>query len=342
MLICISTLGVMQKLRYKITLSLMLIIIPISVGVIGYMIIEGYSFLDALFMTVITIATVGYGEVKPLSDVGKIFTIILIISNLGVFAYAISLVTSILIQGDFFEKFKKNKMKNKIALLHNHVIICGYGRNGKEAAEILKRNKIKFVILENKVELTAENTSDDFYFLNEDATKEEVLRDAGIKQARGLITTLPNDADNVYVALTARELNQKLNIISRASNDNSVTKLKRAGANNVIMPDKIGGAHMASMIVHPDVKEFMDLISVQINSDVKVEEITLKKIQSKLKGNTIEQLNIRNSTGVNVLGLKNADGTYVVNPEVNRVLDDDVKLILLGTHEQMTRFKELI
>src|SRR5205823_3788922 len=140
-------------------------------------------------------------------------------------------------------------------------------RNGREASEMLRRSRIKYVVIERREGLTEELAlNDDFYFLNGDATKEEVLIDAGIKQAKGLITTLPEDADNVYVALTARELSQSLRIISRASNDTSVSKLKRAGADNVIMPDKIGGAHMASLIIHPDVKEFIDLISMQSDS----------------------------------------------------------------------------
>ena len=331
-----------KKLRYKTTLALLLITIPMVIGVVGYMLVESYSFLEALYMTVITVATIGFQEVRPLSDAGRIFTIILILTNLGVFAYAVSLISSILIQGEFFEKFKINKMKNKIAMLKGHVIVCGYGRNGKEACVMLKRNKIKFVVLENKKELTDESSlSDDFCFLNEDATKDETLLNAGINQARGLITTLPNDADNVYVVLTARELNQSLTIVSRASSDSSVTKLKRAGANNVIMPDKIGGAHMASLIVHPDVKEFIDLISVQSDSEIKLEEMSLKKIKTKLKGNTIEELFIRQTTGVNVIGLKNIDGTYIVNPDINQKLEDDVKLILLGTREQMHKLKEL-
>lgn len=343
MLICITTYWKMVKLRYRIFLALLLILIPICVGVIGYMVLEEYTFIEALYMTVITVATVGFQEVKPLNDAGRIFTIFLIITNLGIFAYAISFITSILIQTDFFEKYKMNKMKNKIASLHGHVIVCGYGRNGKEACEMLKRNHIKHVVLESKKELNEELLSNEnFYFLNEDATQEQSLLNAGIKNARGLITTLPDDADNVYVVLTARELSQKITIISRASNDNSVTKLRRAGASNVIMPDKIGGAHMASLIIHPDVKEFIDLISVQSDAEVKIEEMSLKRIKEKISGNTIDELNIRNSTGVNVLGLKKADGTYIINPEINQKLDEDVKLILLGTREQMNKLKQLM
>lgn len=330
------------KLRYRIALALMLIMIPVSIGVMGYMLIENYTFLEALYMTVITIATIGYGEVKILSDAGRVFTIILIISNLGIFAYAISIITSILIQGDFFEKFKTNKMKNRIAQLRNHVIVCGYGRNGKEACEILKRNKLKYVVLENKKELL-EDTSDDphFHYLTDDATNEQTLIDAGIKHAKGLITTLPNDADNVYVALTAREVNPLLTIISRASGDSSVTKLKRAGANNVIMPDKIGGAHMASLIVNPDIKEFIDIISGQ-GDEVRLDEMPVKVIKTVFTGNNLHEMNIRHLTGVNIIGLKKSDGLYEVNPDVYQILDEDAKLIMLGTVEQMQKLKAKI
>lgn len=332
-----------KKLRHKITLAILLLTIPLLIGVVGFMLIENYTFLEALYMTVITVATVGFQEVRPLNDDGRIFTIFLIITNLGIFAYAISLVTGTIADSNFFERYKINRMKNKIAELRNHVIVCGYGRNGKEACIMLKRNKIKYVVLENKKELTEDSSiADDFYFLNEDATKDETLLNAGIKHARGLITTLPNDADNVYVVLTARELNQTFTIISRASTDASVKKLKFAGANNVIMPDKMGGAHMASLIIHPDVKEFIDLISEQTDLEVRLEEMTLKKINLKIDGNTIDELGIREKTGVNVIGLKNEDGTFTVNPSVDQYLKGDVKLILLGTREQMDKLKELL
>jgi voltage-gated potassium channel len=305
--------------------------------------IEQYTFIEALYMSVITIATIGYGEVRPLTDGGRIFTIVLIVTNLGVFAYALSLITSILVQNEFFDNFRTNKMRNKIASLRNHVIVCGYGRNGKEACEMLKRNGIKHVVLESKKELTEESSHhDDFFFLNEDATKDESLIDAGINYAKGLITTLPNDADNVYVTLTARELNQRLTIISRASADASFSKLKRAGANNVIMPDKIGGAHMASLIVHPDVKEFIDIISGQSGEAVQIEEIMIEDIRKKFSGSTIKEMNLRFATGVNVIGLKNKDGSYTVNPDIGISIDDGVKLILLGTVQQMQKLKSQI
>ncbi|MFY8019910.1 MAG: potassium channel family protein [Bacteroidia bacterium] len=317
--------------------------IPISVGVLGYMLIENAPFLDALFMTITTISTVGYGEIFPLSNTGRIFTIFLIISNLGVFAYAISLIGRFLFEGQFFEQLKLRRMKKRITGLKDHVIVCGFGRNGQAACETLKKNNIPFVIIESKKELI-EHYLDEVeapFYLNEDATHDETLLDAGIKNARGLITTLPADADNVYVVLTARELNANLTIISRATSNSSCNKLKRAGANNVIMPDRIGGAHMASLIVLPDVKEFIDIISGQVGADVLLEEFSVQKLRSSLKGNTIKELGIRQLTNANVIGLKKSDGNYEVNPDMNKNLLDSDKLIVLGTNEQMTKLHSL-
>lgn len=329
-----------STIRFKIIFALLLIVIPITVGVIGYMLIEKLRLLDAVYMTVITIATVGYGEVRPLTDEGRIFTIILIISNLIIFAYAISLITSILIQGDFFETYKTRKMKKQIAQLSQHVIVCGFGRNGKEAISVLNRKKIPFVVIELRKDIS-EITDQNILFLNDDATKDETLLAAGILQARGLISTLPDDADNVYVTLTARELNQSMTIISRASTDSSVKKLKRAGANNVIMPDKIGGAHMASLIVQPDVNEFIDLISGQ-GEDVMVQEINMAELMKKFDGDTLLTFDLRKKSGVNPIGLKHADGSYEVNPDINKKLLHSDKIIILATPLQLKQFNALL
>ncbi len=330
-------------LRSKLAFAIALIMIPISIGVTGYMFIENASFLDSLFMTITTVATVGYGEVFPLSSAGRVFTILLIISNLGIFAYAITLISRILVEGNFFLQLKNKRMKLKISELENHVIVCGFGRNGQAACEMLKKHRIKYVILESKKELLDNFLSDEhFYYLNEDATKDESLLAAGILKARGLISTLPNDADNVFVALTARGLNAKLTIITRASDNSSFSKLKRAGANNVIMPDKIGGAHMASLIVRPDVNEFVDIISGLGVADVQLEEFSIQELSKYLHGNTIAEMNIRKKSGANVIGLKKGDGSYEVNPNINCLLKEEMKLIILGNTSQMEQFKALL
>lgn len=329
--------------KSRIALATGLLMIPISIGVAGYMIIEGASFLDSLFMTITTITTVGYGEVFPLSASGRIFTIFLIVGNLGIFAYALTLITRFLVEGNFFYQLRIKRMKDKIKNLEAHVIVCGFGRNGQAACDMLKKHGIPYVIIENRKELPELYLNKEHInYLNEDATKDESLIDAGIARARGLITTLPSDADNVFVTLTAKGLNPDLKIISRASNASSFSKLKRAGAENVIMPDSIGGVHMASLIVMPDVYEFVDILSGQAGADVQLEEFSYERLKRNLVGITIVDLNIRKLSGANVIGLKKGDGSYIVNPNINMVLEEDMKLIILGDSAQMEQLKSMV
>ena len=250
----------------KIYISIFAFILILVSGTLGYMLIEHYSLLDSLYMTVVTLSTVGYREVQPLTENGKVFTIFLIVVNLSTFTYFITQLSSYFLDGEFSDAYKFYNMKNSISELEGHIIICGFGRNGREAAKIFSNSNRNFVVVEK-----TESRKDDLpfevkFYLADDATRDETLLQAGIEKASALITTLPTDADNLYVVLTARELNSKIKIISRASNDSSVKKLKTAGANNVIMPDKIGGAHMATLVLSPDVKEFVDLMATQSNA----------------------------------------------------------------------------
>ncbi len=329
-----------MNMKYKVIFVVSLILVPISFGVIGYMSIEKASFLDALFMTITTVATVGYGEVFPLSNGGRIFTILLILTNLGVFAYALTLLSRFLVEGQFIIELKRSRMKNKISKLENHVIVCGYGRNGHAACENLNKNKVPFVIIENQaIQFDSLDSEHAYYYLEADATNDEALLNAGITRARGLITTLPTDADNVYVTLTARGLNPNLTIVSRASSKSSYNKLKRAGADNVIMPDQIGGAQMASLITNPDIKEFIDILFGQSILDVHIEEIAFSRLINVFPGKNLFELAIRDKTGVTVIGLKRNDGTYIVNPDLSMAPHSEDKLILLGNHLQMTKLK---
>ena len=234
----------------------------ILVGILGYMIIEGASFLDSLFMTTISITTVGYGEVVPLSEAGKWFTIFMLITSWGTFAFAITRITQFVVSGEINQYFKTRKLMKNIAELNNHVILCGYGRNGHQAAQILKAHKVPFIVIEKDVELIKRKLreGEDILHLEGDSTDDDLLRLAGVERARALITTLPVDAQNVFIVLSARSLNPNIQIISRASDAATVPKLKKAGANNVIMPDRIGGTHMATLVTKPDVVEFIDFL----------------------------------------------------------------------------------
>ncbi len=311
------------------------------IGIVGFMIIENYSLLDAFFMTVITVATVGYREVKELGDAGKIFTSLLIILSISTFAYAISVITRYVIEGEFQLYFKHYKVNKEIQKLKNHVIVCGYGRNGKQACEQLRSGNEQFVAIESNPEIIESmRLEGDLLFIEGDATVDEVLADAGLERAKALITALPNDAANVFVVLTARDKNPSLKIISRASDDASEHKLKRAGANNVIMPDKIGGTHMAALVTKPDVLEFIDHITGRIN--IRLEEIRFSSLPESMKNKSIRELEIRNKTGANIIGFKTSDGEYVINPPPDTIMLQDAKLFVLGTQEQVLKFKDIL
>ena len=313
-----------------------MLLLTILFGTAGYMLIEQFSFLEALYMAVITISTVGFGEVRPLSEAGRIFTIILILVNLALFTYFITLLTRFFSDGEFIKLYKQIKMENSIQQLQQHVIICGFGRNGKESAQILHNNKIPFVVLEEKHELETDLEFKVSYFMKGDATKDEVLLEAGIKNARALITSLPVDADNLFVVLTAKQLNPALKIISRASEDSSVKKLKIAGADNVIMPDKIGGAHMATLVMLPDVVEMLSIMSTQNNDQFRVAEIQSNKNIS------LGELDMWSKTNCTILGIKNPGNHYTINPDASYQINPGERLIVMGSDEQIENAKKLL
>ncbi len=315
---------------------LILMLILMMSGTVGYMLLEKFNFLEALYMTVITIASVGFSEVKPLSDTGRIFTIFLILINLGLFTYFITLLSRYFFDMDFIKRYKTIKMENKIRLLNNHVIICGFGRNGKESAEVLYNNKIPFVILEEKNELESDLNFEVDHFMKGDATKDEALLEAGIVNARAIIITLPVDADNLFVVLTAKQLNPDITIISRASQDSSIKKLKIAGAKNVIMPDKIGGAHMATLVMLPDVIELLSILGTRNNAQFRVAEIKAEK------GISINELDLWKKTNCTILGIKDLTNNYTVNPSSAYYINPGESLIVMGSDEQIENAKKLI
>ncbi len=319
-----------------------LIAIIVCIGVIGFMIIENYRLLDAFYMTIITVATVGFQEVHPLSDAGRIFTAFLIITSFGTFAYAVTSISQYVLDGEFNQYFKNYKVNAAIEKLENHVIICGFGRNGKQAAHVLKKHNKRFVVIEQKKDIVgAINHQFADLVMEGDATFDEVLLKAGILKAKALITTLPIDADNLFIVLSARTLNSQITIISRASEDNTDKKLKIAGANNVIMPDKLGGAHMASLVMKPDVMEFVDYITGQGGDNIRLEEITFDNLPEAFQNKTIRDLEVRNKSGANIIGFKTGKGEYIINPSADTIIIPDAKLFVLGTTEQITKLREL-
>ncbi|UCH14540.1 MAG: potassium channel protein [Bacteroidales bacterium] len=324
-------------------IALTLLITAISIGVAGYMVIEGWSFPKAFYMTIITVATVGFREVEPLSTVGMYFTTFLIVSSFGIFAYAVTTFIRYVVDGTFRHIFKDTRVKRKIRKLKNHVIVCGYGRNGKQAVHELMDHKVPVVIVENN-ETAMEMILDDpnLLYVYGDATKDEVLEMCYINNAKALITTLPVDADNLLVVLTAREINPTLTIISRGLDEHSDSKLRRAGANNIIMSDKIGGQRMAKLVTQPDIVEFLDFIMLQSSENMALEEISCKQIAKCFDGKSIRELDIRNESGANIIGLRREDRSYIVNPIPEIVLTSKDKIFALGTKSQIAKLKDLL
>ncbi len=322
-------------------LPLVLILLIFVFGIAGYMAIEDYNFFDALYMSVITIATVGFSEIKPLSQAGRMFTVVLIITSIGTFALAITRITKYVIDGEFQRVFRNYRSDKKLSKMKNHVIICGYGRNGKQAASRLKAHKTPFVLIESNDEgIDSITDLDPELIITGDATHDEVLIKAGIKHARALITTLPKDADNLFVVLTARVINPGIKIISRASDEHSDIKLKRAGADNVIMPDKIGGAHMASLVLKPNIVEFIDVLTGGGDIEFHLDEISGEELQEEFRGKTIRELEIRNKFGANIIGFKSSEGQYVINPSPDTIIKHDSKIFILGSHEQINNLRK--
>jgi voltage-gated potassium channel len=315
--------------------TLGLLISIIIIGSVGYFLL-GFTPSEAVYQTIITMATVGFEEVHQLDNLGMWFTSFLVVVSIGVFFYAVTSFTRYIVEGVFMNSYKDNKVKRKIDKLSDHVVICGFGRNGKQAALELSQHDVKVVVIEDQTEtVQLLRETNGMLYVEGDATDEEVLKLAHLESARALITTLPTDADNLFVVLTAKELNPDLKIISRASVDNADVKLKRAGATNVIMPDKLGGQSMAKLVAQPDVVEFIELILLQSIESVVLEEISCQKLATCFEGKTLLELDIRNTSGANIIGMKRKDKSYLINPVPETPLISTDKLFALGTKTQI-------
>ncbi|MDA0303936.1 MAG: NAD-binding protein [Bacteroidetes bacterium] len=326
----------------RIRLSIILFAGVLVFGSAGFMLIEDYSLVEAIYMTVITMSTVGFGEVRPLSESGMIFTAFLVVGSIGTFTFAVSAGTNYFLDGAYRERLRVKRIQRIMKGLQGHVIVCGYGRVGEKAVEELRDHDHDVVVIESNPQLVKELQKKGLRVLAGDATRDENLEDAGIDRAKSLITTLPDDAQNVYVVLSARERRPDLLIISRASQSNAVSKLRVAGAQNVIMPDQVGGAHMASLVAIPDVVEFIDHIRIQGADAVNLEEIAVAQLPESLQLQTLGEMDAKNRIGVNVIGLKRASGEMVINPSPDTRLDQSVKLFVLGTVEQIRRLNEFL
>lgn len=326
----------------KIAGALGLLILVFFMGILGFKFLYGYLWIDAVYMTVITITTVGFGELHPMSPSEKIFTSILILSSIFIVGYAIKVISEYLLSSSNIGNIRQKKVQQKIDNLRNHVIICGFGRNGMQAADKLEAYNKEYVVIEKDEDVVERFQDKDRLFVTGNANEDEFLLKAGIERASTLICALPSDADNLFIVLSARQINKDLKIISRATEETTYNKLKLAGADNVIMPDKIGGEHMASLVVVPDLVEFLDNLTVSGEEDsIFVEQIEFDKVCPNGEEQSIKQLDLRKKTGCSIIGYKTPQGEYIVNPEPSLILKKNSKLVLIGRPNQIENMKEM-
>ena len=314
---------------------MMLMLLILIIGVLGYRVIAGFNWIDALYMTVITVSTVGFREVHPLDNYTKVFTVFLIITSIIIIAFFARTVVEYLLSRNSIEALKLRAIKKKIDKMKGHVIVCGLGRNGSQAVERLISYNKEYVVIENKQEKIDKHDAVEINVVYGDAGDDLVLIDAGIKEAKYLIAALPDDASNLFLVLTARQLNPDLFIIARAEEYSTCSKLELAGASKVIMPSRIGGDQMASLVVTPDLITFMDKLATQGDKNINLEQIDLSYIESEDELKTLKELNLRRKFGCSVIGYVTPEGEYIINPDADLKLEYKGKIIVLGRSEQI-------
>ena len=331
----------MDRHRNLIFASIMLILV-LCMGTAGYVFLEGWGLLDSLYMTVITLTTVGFGEVHQVSDQGRILTITIIVSGIGVGGYLIGTVTQILIEGRLLDVMGRKKLANKIRTLKDHIIICGYGRVGRIVCdEITKSKPIPLVVIEKDSNLTTKIEEDGHLYILGDATEESCLLEAGVLWARALVTALDSEAENVYITLTAKGLNPKVFVLARAGRIGSEKKLLRAGANQVVSPHQIGGFRMAQALLRPTVTDFIDFAIHDPAIELKMEEIPVRP-NSKLADVTLVESGIRQQFDLIIVAIKKASGEMLFNPASHTSVQIGDTLIALGNRTSLIKLGELL
>lgn len=317
----------MDNFRKKLILSIALIVTIILCGTLGYSFLEGWDFFDSFYMTIITLTTVGFGEVHPLSRIGRLFTVVLIIGGVGTVFYVLSTGAKFMLEGELQEIFGRKRLEKKIKELRDHFIVCGYGRMGRIICRELREKKVPFVIIEKIPEKVL--NGQDLLLVDGDATKDEILKGVGIAKAKGLISVLSTDAENLYVVLSARGLNPNLMIVARAGDEGSEQKLIRAGADRVVSPYYIGGLHIAHTVLKPAVVDFIEFATKSGNIDLQMEEISIRD-NSGLVGMTLDECGIGRDLGIIVVAIKQGSGEMRFNPTYKTAVQAGDTLIALG------------
>ncbi len=324
----------------RIIIGFVWLIAILLIGSFGYVVLEGWSFFEGLYMTVITLTTVGYGEVRPLSQAGRTFTILLIFWGVGFMLYVVSAIAQVVVEGKLRDILGRQRVEREIRRIKNHYIICGYGRIGEVIARELSHNRVPVVVVDNRTQDSAILERSGHLYVIGNATQEEVLLAAGIERAQGLVSVVSSDADNVYIVLTARSLNPDLKIVARAGEAGSEQKLRRAGANEVISPYELGGQRMAQTILRPTVVDFMD-VALGEGIDLSLEEIPVGG-HSDIVGRALKDSGIRQQMDLIIVAIKRLDGTMLFNPQPDAPILPGDTLIALGSQANLDKLMRLL
>ena len=325
----------------KLHTSFIILAAILAIGTIGYIYIEDLSFFDSLYMTIITISTVGFSEIHPLTVPGRILTMILICASISIGAYSLAIIVRVFIEGELQKKFEKKKMEKQIQKLKDHFIICGFGRIGRIICKELNEDDIDFVVIEQDLSAIEQVEKLKYLYLQMDATTEDALIKAGIKNAKGLVTSVRSDANNVFITLTAKGICPDIFVLSRTSDVKNEDKLKRAGANSVVSPYFIGGRRMAQELKRPAVVDFIDIATRGNKLGLIMEEATIRSGSGLIGKNLIES-HLRKDFGVIIVAIKKTSGNMVFNPMPSETLDAGDVLVVLGKTEDVKRMYNVL
>lgn len=331
-----------MNIEKKLLSTVIVLLSIVAIGCSGYMLIEKWTFIEALYMTIITIATVGYMEVRPLGEAGRIFTILLILGGTSFLVYAGSFLIAFVVEGELKGILGRRKMEKLISQLTDHYIICGSGETGRYVVEEFISTKTKFVVIEKDIEkLKKIQGFEKLLYILGDATNDKILKEAGIEKAKGLISVLPTDEDNVFVTLTAKSINPKLRIVAKVIDEQSSYKVKIAGASAVVSPNYIGGLRMASETLRPAVTSFLDLMLRDKDAELRISEICIG-CNPRFVGKTLSELDLHNKIGILVLAVKrDKQEKYIFNPKSDTKLIQDDILIIMATIDQLQKMEQM-
>jgi len=336
-----SSMMIHESIKRFVTAALLILIVLLA-GTFGYMALEDWSFLDSFYMTVITIATVGYREIGPLSMQGRVFTVFLIFGGIGVGGYALGTIAAFLIEGQMLDILRGRRMAKEITGLKNHIIICGFGKIGREVCKCLAAEGKDFIVIDQDPERVDEALALGYLAAVGEATDDEILERAGIRSAEGLVSAISDDSANVYLVLTARALNDRIRIIARGVGEQSRKKMLRAGADKVVSPFEIGARRMTALMIRPEIVDFLDAFSPGTAFGLRLETMIIKK-SSSLAGKRLDKSYIKRDTnGALVIGIQKPGQSIVINPPGHTVLEAGDELVVLGSDEQLQLLRDLL